>query len=237
MLRDLSERSSLPVPSVLHVEPTLLVMSHVAHDGVGGADGQRHAAELLAALHEITPNRRDVPSGLDPCNAFGYPRDTVIGALPQINGWFGSWTGFFREHRLLSMAKRAHDARGITSDQRARIDRLAERLDDLLIEPTAPSLLHGDVWGGNVLYHSGRVAAFIDPAVSFGHAEIELAFSTLFGTFGDSFFDAYQDLRPIEPGFFESRRDLYNVYPLLLHAAMFGGGYGSQADAIVRRFV
>lgn len=237
MLADLAQRSSLPVPEVLHAEPTLLVMTCVEHDGVGGAGGQRHAAELLAGLHGVTPLASDVPDGWDPRRSFGYPCDTLIGALPQANGWRDSWIGFFRERRLLAMAARAHNARGITTEQRGRIDRLAERLDDLLIEPDAASLLHGDVWGGNVLYHAGCVAAFIDPAISFGHPEIELAFGTLFGTFGESFFDAYRERRPIEPGFFEARRDLYNVYPLLVHATMFGGGYGSQADAIVRRFV
>ena len=85
------------------------------------------------------------------------------------------------------------------------------------------------------LHRDGRVAAFIDPATHYAHPEVELAFSTLFGTFGRAFFDRYAQLRPIEPGFFERRRDVYNLYPLLVHAILFGGGYGRQVEAIAVR--
>jgi fructosamine-3-kinase len=74
----------------------------------------------------------------------------------------------------------------------------------------------------------------LDPSIYYAHPEIELAFITLFGTFGDAFFDRYQQLRPIRPGFFESRRDIYNIYPLLVHARLFGGGYAQQISAALR---
>ena len=90
--------------------------------------------------------------------------------------------------------------------------------------------------GGNILVEGGRVAAFIDPAISYSHAEVELAFGTLFGTFTERFFDAYRSARPIDDGFFEARRDLYNLYPLLVHARLFGAGYLAQIDATLRRF-
>jgi fructosamine-3-kinase len=83
----------------------------------------------------------------------------------------------------------------------------------------------------------GRIAGFIDPAIYHADPEIELAFSTVFGTFGEPFFRRYAELRPIRPGFFEVRRDLYNLYPLLVHARLFGGGYRSQVSRIVSRFV
>ncbi len=81
------------------------------------------------------------------------------------------------------------------------------------------------------------MAAFIDPAIYYGDPEIELAFGTLFGPFGEAFFRQYEEIRPLRPGFFEVRRELYLTYPLLVHAALFGGGYGAQAGRIARRLI
>ena len=134
------------------------------------------------------------------------------------------------------MAKVALDAKQLPNNLYGRIERFAETLDDLLIEPEEPSLIHGDMWGGNVLSRAGKIAAFVDPAIYYAHSEIELAFITLFGTFGQSFFDVYKELRPIETDFFEVRRDIYNLYPLLVHVRLFGSGYINQVDSILRRF-
>jgi fructosamine-3-kinase len=117
----------------------------------------------------------------------------------------------------------------------AGIERVAARLPDLVGEPAPPGLVHGDAWTGNVLVRDGRVAAFIDPAIYFADPEIELAFGTLFGTFGEAFFRRYGEIRPLRPGFFEVRRDVYNLYPLLVHVRLFGGGYVGQVAGIVRR--
>ena len=116
-----------------------------------------------------------------------------------------------------------------------RIERLAERIDEHLIEPAFSSLLHGDLWTGNVLVRGDRIAGFVDPAIYCGHPEIELAFATLFGTFGEAFFDAYEDLMKLEPGFHEVRRDIYNLYPRLVHVRLFGSGYLAGIDATLGR--
>lgn len=221
MLRFLGANSPLPVPRVIHAEPDLLVMEYI--DGLSRFDegAERHAAELLAALHQVRG-----PS-------FGFERDTLIGALHQPNPPTGSWVEFFRDQRLLYMAREAHREGRLTGALLGRVEGLAPRLPDLLDEPEHPSLIHGDVWGGNVLARGGRVAAFIDPAIYFAHPEIELAFITLFSTFGRAFFERYEQLRPIRPGFFEARRHVYNLYPLLVHVRLFGGGYVGQVAAIL----
>ena len=110
---------------------------------------------------------------------FGYARDTLIGPLPQPNPESDTWVPFFRDHRLLVMARLAHAEGSLPAAMLGRIERLAERIDDYLIEPAFPSLLHGDLWTGNVLVRGDRIAGFVDPAISFGHPEIELAFATL----------------------------------------------------------
>lgn len=144
---------------------------------------------------------------------------------------------FFRDHRLLYMADEAHRAGRLPADVRRRIDTIAARLEEWIEEPDAPALVHGDMWTGNVLCGENGIAGFIDPAIYYGDAEIELAFSTLFGTFNDAFFSRYAELRPIRPGFFEIRRDLYNLYPLLVHVRLFGGSYVGSVARTLRRFV
>ena len=109
-------------------------------------------------------------------------------------------------------------------------------LDRWLVEPARPSLIHGDMWGGNVLARGGRIAGFVDPAIYYADPEIELAFSTLFSTFSDAFFERYGALRPLRPGFFEQRRDLYNLYPLLVHSRLFGGPYPDAVARTLDRF-
>ena len=223
MLRYLAEHSALPVPRVLHSDPDLLAMEFIDGDSRFDAAAQRHAAELLAALHEVSAPRH----GLD-CA-------TLIGGLHQPNPWTDSWVDFFRDQRLLHMADKALEERVMPAAMHQRIHKFAERLDMFIAEPEYPSLLHGDVWTTNVLARNGRITGFIDPAVYYGHPEIELAFITLFNTFGAPFFDAYHALRPIAPGFFERRRDIYNLYPLLVHTRLFGASYLGGVEQTLTR--
>jgi len=117
-----------------------------------------------------------------------------------------------------------------------RVEALCARLGDWLPADETPRLLHGDLWTGNVLVGGdGRISGFIDPAIYYGAAEVELAFTTLFGTFGDAFFARYQEHHPLAPGFFEERRDLYNLYPLLVHVRLFGGSYVDAVDRTLAR--
>jgi fructosamine-3-kinase len=213
MLRYLAENSQLPVPEVHFASPEVLVMALLPGRSQFDQASQTHAAALLAALHGI----RAANYGLD--------QDTLIGGLHQPNPWTSSWLAFFRDQRLLFMGREAARSGRLPSELLRRVERFAGKLDRWLEEPEAPSLLHGDVWTTNVLAHEGRITGFLDPAVYYGHPEIELAFITLFGTFDDRFFRAYSAARPIKPGFFEERRDVYNLYPLLVHVRLFGGSY------------
>lgn len=214
MLGELARHSDLPVPAVHLSEPDLLAMDFIGTDGGGiTARVERHAAQLIAALH-ATPRPR-----------FGYERDTLIGPLPQPNPEMDRWIPFFRDHRLLAMARAAEAEGRLPSRLLIRLERLGEQLTDYLTEPRAPSLLHGDLWTGNVLVCGNRIAGFVDPAIYWGHPEIELAFTTMFGTFGQAFFDAYEALLPLEPGFHELRSALYKLYPTLVHVRLFGSAY------------
>lgn len=222
MLDYLNQRTALPAPRAIAYDADFLLMSWVEGGSGGGAD--THAADLLAELHDLS------------ADAFGFDFDTVIAALRQPNPWTPRWLDFFAEHRVVEMAKQAFDAGNLPGELMRRAERLAGRLDQWLDEPEKPGLVHGDVWGGNVMGSGGRITGFIDPALYFADPEVELAFITLFSTFGDAFFSRYAERRGLSPHFWEVKRDLYNLYPLLVHARLFGGGYVSQAGSILRRF-
>lgn len=225
MLRYLAEKSDLPVPTVLHSEPGFLVMSYLKGRNFFSAAAQEDAAERLAALHNIFAQK------------FGLEQDTLIGGLHQPNPWMTSWIDFFREQRLLYMGRQAVESGRLPGGVFSRVERLCGRLERWLVEPERPSLIHGDAWTGNILAAENRITGFVDPAIYYADAEIELAFTTLFGTFGESFFERYSSIRPIAPGFFEERRALYNLYPLLVHVRLFGGSYVASVERTVERFL
>ena len=224
MLRYLREKSDLPVPEVYHGSETLLLMEFVEGSSSFSEGAERHAAELLAALHGIT------------AEAYGHERDTLIGSLNQPNPRTEGWTEFFREHRLLYIARIAHEADRLPAEDLRRVERLAGGLEALVGEPNPPALVHGDVWSANVLAKGDRITAFLDPALYFADPEIELAFISLFNSFGDVFLRRYAEVRGIDRAFFDTRRDLYNLYPLLVHVYFFGGGYLDSVRSTLGRF-
>ena len=223
MLRYLGTKTELPVPEVIAVSPEFLVMSFV--EGQGGLDtaAQEDAALHIAKLHNLS------------AETYGFSFDTLYGPAGQPNPAVESWVAFFRDQRLLHMAGLCAARGRISQHMLDRIEAFADKLDDLIGEAEAPSLLHGDLWQGNVIVNSGRIAAFLDPAIYFGHAEMDLSFSTLFGTMGTPFFETYGSYRAIAPGFFEVRKDIYNLWPLLGHVLFFGDSYLGQVEAVLSR--
>ena len=224
MLEYLREHGGLPVPDVLYADDGLLLMSWLEAGGGISSGAQTEAADLVAALHDVS------------AEAFGFDRATVIGGLHQPNEQNQSWVAFFRDQRLLYMGRQALQAGRLPGALMSRLETLAGRLGEWLEDSARPSLIHGAMWGGNVLCNRGRISGLVDPAIYYADAAIELAFSTLFSTFGDAFFDRYREHRPIRPGFFEERRDLYNLYPLLVHVRLFGGSYVASVERTLSRF-
>lgn len=223
MLRYLAAHSELPTPRVHHASPRLLVMDFVRGQSRFNAASEAHAAELLAALHTVH------------APACGLERDTLIGALPQPNPWTNSWVDFFAEQRLLHLGRTAVEMGRMPAELLGRVEALCGRLGELIDEPVRPALVHGDIWSANVLADGDRVTAFLDPAIYYGHFEVELAYIFLFHTFGQPFLRRYHQLNPIPTGFFETRIHIYQLYPLLSHICHFGGGYvDSTAQTLAR---
>lgn len=224
MLHYLQTRSRVPTPALHLGDDDLLVMELLANDGRLSEAAEDHLGEIVAELHAIPGER------------FGFERDTLIGGLPQPNPPATDWLAFFRDHRLLAMARDAQTAGRLPAVLLARVETLAGRLATWIGGDDRPSLIHGDLWAGNILSHGPRITGLIDPALYFADPEIELAFMTLFGSVGQRFFASYGERRKLRPGFFEERRDLYNLYPLLVHVRLFGGAYVAQVDRTLARY-
>jgi fructosamine-3-kinase len=202
-----------PIASGVSGDESWLVLEYLEMDGRGsGAELGRR----LAAMHRHTWEH------------FGWQRDNTIGSTPQINTPADDWIDFYRERRLayqFALAAR----RGAPRRLLDRGERLMADMGGFFVgHRPAPSLLHGDLWGGNFGYSAGEPVIF-DPAVYFGDREADLAMTELFGGFPADFHAAYREAWPLEAGY-RVRKDLYNLYHVLNHFNLFGGGYLAQAE-------
>lgn len=196
-----------PAPAVLAVGEDLLLIEEMPNDGQLGTSWDS-LATVLQSMHAV------------PGRAYGWPADYAFGRVAIPNGVADDWPSFWAERRL-----RTHTPHVPPSLAR-RLDRLADRLPDLLPKHPAPALLHGDLWGGNVLTSGGRVTALIDPACYHGDREVDAAMLTLFDVPPPPFFDALG----LAPGWKE-RQPVYRLWPLLAHLRLFGSSYIGAVEA------
>lgn len=221
-----STKSGLRIPDVIASGSTnsgtdFLIIEFIA-EGAARNDSFEVFGRQLATLHQQTADQ------------YGLDHDNYIGKLPQPNSWHEDWIDFFIEQRLQYQLKQALSARKLPAQTEQQFQNLYKKLPDLLTEEPA-SLLHGDLWGGNYFYDTGGNPVIYDPAVYYGNREIELAFTDLFGGFSPAFYRAYEAAFPLQPDF-GKRKDIYNLYPLLVHTNLFGGSYARQVQSIVQRF-
>jgi len=226
-LRELAGAEAVRVPAVLGLG-TAGAQSFLALQWIEFRSAQPRTeavlGEQLARLHRTTAAQ------------FGWHRDNTIGATPQHNDWTTDWLEFFARHRLgyqLDLAARAgHGGRWLD-----RGHRLCAELDVFFADyQPQPSLLHGDLWGGNWATDASGAPVLFDPATYYGDREADLAMTHLFGGFGRAFYAAYQAAWPLDSGA-AARRDLYNLYHVLNHLNLFGGGYRAQAEAMIERLL
>ena len=187
--------------------------------GGAGAGRWRALGAALAAMH-----RRSLEGGP---SAYGWDQDNFIGSAPQPNGWLPDWGRFFVERRLMPQLEWLARRRRRAAGQRRAAARVPDWLDG---HGAQPCLVHGDLWSGNAALTAAGAGAIFDPAVYRGDREVDLAMARLFGGFPESFFQGYEQEWPLPSGH-RSRVPLYNLYHLLNHANLFGGGYRQQAQA------
>lgn len=222
----LADTKAIRIPSVIRTG----VADHHQYLLLEFIDASHRAANFweqfgvgLAAMHRTTREY----AGLDHPN--------YIGSLPQDNERSESWIDFFRDRRLDPQLRLAVREGKLRSSAATLFEKLYVRLPDLIPREQV-SLLHGDLWGGNVMADDAGLPCLIDPAVYFGHREVDIAMTCLFGGFDPRWLDSYHEAFPLTSGYHE-RLELYNLYPLLVHVNLFGGGYVSQVEDALRRFI
>lgn len=224
MLEYLNRQGKLRVPKVYWYDKTTILMDFIIGSGQVDEGVELDAAEKLAALHGVQTR------------FFGLERDTAISSIIQPNHFDLSWPVFFRDYRLSPLSATALEAGMIDASLMIKLTRLCEKLDQYIGNTAKPSLIHGDLWPGNIIVSGGKVAAFIDPAIYYADPEIELAAIHLYGTFGEKFFSRYNEIRPIAPDFAEARRDIYSLYPLLVELCRRQTQHAKRIEDIVNRF-
>ncbi len=224
-LREIRESETVraPEPICLGVsgESAWLVLEYLP---LKGATASAPLGSALARMHRRT------------AEAFGWTRNNTIGSTPQINSLSSDWIVFWREHRLGSQLRLA-ERKGYSGRLLEQGERLLESFPGLFTTyQPEPSLLHGDLWSGNqAVLPSGEPVIF-DPAVYYGDREAEIAMTELFGGFSREFYAAYEEVWPLDEGY-GVRRDLYNLYHILNHLNLFGGGYLRQAERMMQRLL
>jgi fructosamine-3-kinase len=227
-LRELSEARALRVPQVLALEgagPEAALVLEWIDFGSRTAQGEALLGRQLAAMHEVVGTQ------------FGWHRDNTIGRTAQRNDPSTDWPQFFGTHRLgfqLDLAER----NGLDSRVIERGRRVVESCPAFFTGyRPRPSLLHGDLWGGNwAMERRSGAPVIFDPAVYYGDRETDLAMTRLFGGFGPAFHAAYSEAQPLDAGA-DTRRTLYNLYHVLNHYNLFDGGYGAQAAGMIDRLL
>jgi fructosamine-3-kinase len=220
-LRWLGEPGGLPVPEVLGVADELLALAWVDEGAPGDPAALGHG---LAAVHAAG------------APAFGSGRATLrLGGLELPDEPLPDWPSFYAQRRLRPLATLAAGRGALPHSGVTAVERVCERIADLAGPPEPPARLHGDLWAGNVLWDTGGRPWLVDPAAHGGHREVDLAMLRLFGSPGPAFLAAYEERLPLAAGH-EERVELWQLLPLLVHAALFGGGYGAAAERAARRY-
>ncbi len=220
-LRAIASTNTVRTPEVIAATEEFLLLEFI-ETRAPGVDYWIKLGRQLATMHNHKAER------------FGFECDNYCGATPQPNTWYADGHLFFAEQRLLYQGKLARDQGLLTTRDFHSIEQFCIRLAELIPHQPA-SLLHGDLWRGNQMCSSSGQPVLFDPACHYGWGEAELAMTMLFGGFGDDFYTAYQEIRPLESGW-QTRSALYNLYHLLNHLNLFGKTYYQQVSAIIRQY-
>ena len=221
--------SGIVIPAVVAAsgpqagDPAFLILEYLPPARRPDSSDDEKLGRGLAAIHRRTADQ------------FGFPSPSYSGLTRQDNRWSGSWAEFYAERRL-GLLLVTLDGRGALSiADRRMYERLFDRLPDLLPNRSTPSLIHGDLWSGNVLA-SDRGPALVDPACAYADREMEFGITTLFGGLSPRALAAYDEAWPLPAGW-KDRNPLYQLYHLLNHAVLFGGHYAEDARRIAARYV
>jgi len=222
-LKVLAESQTIKVPEPIcfgaNQHQSYIVTEYLS---LKGQADQTLLGEQLAAMHRHT------------ADCFGWQINNTIGATPQLNTWQDDWVAFWQEQRFGYQLKLA-EKNGYGGELQILGEKLLLDMSVLFVDRAVePSMLHGDLWGGNVAGLGDGTPVIFDPAFYYGDREADMAMTYVFGGFTTDFYSAYQAAFPLDDGF-EVRKTFYNIYHIINHLNMFGGGYGEQAVAMMKQ--
>lgn len=222
----LRQPNVIKIPEVIYYgiagNTAFLVLEHI-ETGAPQRDFWENFATRLAQVHQQTNDQ------------FGLDHENFIGDLFQPNNYQSNWSDFFVHERLLPQIHLAENAHLLPSSTKKDFQILFKKIGSIC-PAESPSLIHGDLWNGNFMTGKDGVAVLIDPSVSFSHREMDLAMARLFGGFDQRFYQTYDQVFPLQPGF-EDRFEIYQLYYLMVHVNLFGSGYLPAVNRILKRFV
>lgn len=224
-LKEIQRSNKIRTPSPICYGSTeaysYLVLEYIP---MSGAINQNETGKLLARMHKVTHNK------------YGWENNNTIGSTPQYNQQHTQWPSFWKEQRLLYQLKLVHK-KGYPDKDYEKGLKLADNLS-LFFDTyhPLPSLLHGDLWGGNCATDSENNPVIFDPAVYYGDRETDIAMTELFGGFNGEFYSAYNSEFPLDKGY-KTRKTLYNLYHILNHYNLFGESYASQATSMTEQLL
>ena len=225
-LQILKETKTIKIPNIIDfgkIENTaFVILDFLKTDHISDIFWEKFGRQL-AMLHQQSASK------------FGLDHSNFIGSLPQSNKLKDTWVDFFIEERILPQIVLAEKKGILPSFIRIQFDTLLKKLNEIFPEEE-PALIHGDLWSGNFIKGKNQTPILIDPSTYYGHREMDLAMSYLFGGFDQRFYKSYQDTFPLQPNFV-NRVKIYQLYYLMVHVNLFGVGYVSSVEDILRRFV
>lgn len=225
-LKRIRQTSTIQVPEAIcygsSADEQFLVLEWI-ESGIGSDISQENLGRGLAQLHESTQMQ------------FGLDHDNYMGSLAQLNNSHYSWNDFFIKQRLKPQIEFAKNKGLLAAEILDQFELLYNKLDSLY-PAEKPALVHGDLWSGNYLINNSAQAVLIDPAISYSNREVDIAMTTLFGGFSKCFYDAYNEVFPLQKGW-EQRLDLWNLYPLLIHVNLFGTSYLNGVKHNLAKFI
>lgn len=219
-LKEMADSQTIRVPRPIcwgTADSSAYIVMEYLPLGGSSPDSWYRMGQDLAAMHRVTSDRE-----------FGWRQDNTIGDTPQKNTWTSDWLSFYQEHRLSYQFQLAN-RRGNFPRQAELLTALPQLLSG---HDPKPSLVHGDLWSGNAAVMVDGTPVILDPATYYGDREVDIAMTELFGRFPQAFYEGYNATYPLESGY-EKRKTLYNLYHVINHFNLFGGGYGFQANAMI----
>jgi fructosamine-3-kinase len=223
-LQQMFATQTITVPQLIcwgnAVNHSYLILEYL---NLGGRGNWEEMGRKLAEMHNYQPQNK----------SFGWDINNTIGSTPQINTWVTDWTDFFKEYRIEFQLKLARRNGGIFIHGNQLLKKIPEILAN---HHPQPSLVHGDLWGGNAGFTNTGKPAIFDPATYIGDREVDIAMSELFGGFPPSFYQGYNQVFPLDSGY-QKRKTLYNLYHIFNHFNLFGGNYEGQANRMIEQLL